>query len=477
MAARARSILLSERRRMMALLKSTEFGRQRLQEMPKFKPDSLSDVDLEDPGALQEITERALHQLLDGVLDVLPGVDRTTIETVTVDTDTTSASTRSFPDGSHLIMVSDAMMTLVDLLGALLSTWSASKGRTRLTSAIRRTAQAGRSSQLAESDLLVLGGAATLRYYIVHQKLWASSAKVFPRSDTQVATVDPERGFGAWALFYLLAHELGHITLRHSAPTPAEDLETQRCNELAADDFAYQTCTKLFGGGKDAGNITAIVATIAQSAIAISTDPLFVRSPETHPPFRARLDRIARQNPKQMHTAASGCWGLAEMVSRGITVATPLPERYWTAMLERPEFDTRQHSEGYFKMIRGMDMVSGYTPTRTWNYIEAMTEDDAPESVRHDIDNADIRAVANVLGHLARGDIDAAVDSLGVFDPAPVLDKQAPLSFHALVEALLASNALGGKRCKQGFALRTTAFALAHLAAPLLARKVEAQHE
>lgn len=336
MAARARHILLSERRRTMALLRSTELGRDKLREMPSLKPEELADVDLDSPDALQEINERALREMIDGVLEHVPHIEASMIETVTVETDTTTASTRSFPDGSHLIMISDAMMTLVDLLGALTSAWSKSKGRTRLTSTVRRATQARQSTQLAESDPLILGGAAALRYYIVHQRLWASSAKVSTHVDGRTAMNDTERGLGAWALFYILAHELGHVALEHTRQP--KDAETQRHNELAADDFAYPVCTRLFGGGKKAANITGIVATIAHCAIAISTNPMFVRTPpETHPPaFTVRLDRIAATYPPTpMRTVVASYWGLIEMVSRGLDVATPLPEHYWTAMLER----------------------------------------------------------------------------------------------------------------------------------------------
>jgi hypothetical protein len=69
------------------------------------------------------------------------------------------------------------------------------------------------------------------------------------------------------------------------------------------------------------------------------------------------------------------------------------------------EFDTRQHSAGYFKMVRGMDMITGYTPERAWRYIEDMTDDDAPQSVRDDIGNADIPAVARASCCLSRGGI------------------------------------------------------------------------
>lgn len=455
----------------MALLNSTEFGRERLQEMPTLKPEALSDVDLDSPDALQVINERALRELVDGVLEVAPDLDRTRIETVTVDTDTTSASTRSFQDGSHLIMVSDAMMTLVDLLGALLSAWSASKGGFRVISAVRRTMQARRSSELAGSDPVVLGGAASLRYYIVHQRLWASSAKVSTHVDARTAMNDTERGFGALSLFYVLAHELGHIALGHTSTAAAHDANMQHDNELAADDFAYPTCVRLFGGGNDAANITAIVATIAQSAIALSTDPLFVRSPETHPAFEVRLRRIAEQNPAPMETAARSYWGLTEMVSRAIDAGTPLPENYWTAMLERPEFDTRQHRGAYFTMIRGMDMVAGFTPERAWQHIEDMTDASAPQGVRDDIGNAHLPSIACALNHLARSDAVSAVHALGVGRPTAVLDGELPLSFHALVEALLDSKALGGQDGKPGLSLRTTSFILANLAAPLLTRK------
>ncbi len=470
MAARARSVLRSERRRTLALLNSSEYGRERLRELRDLKPETLEDVSLDRPDALQEINERALRALMDGVLDVVPQLDRRMIETVTVDTDTTSASTRSFPDGSHLIMVSDAMMTLVDLLGALLSAWSRSKGRTRITSSLRRTFQARRSSELTATDPVILGGAASLRYYIVHQRLWASSAKVSTDVNTHAAMHDTERGFGAWALFYVLAHELGHIALAHAKYARPRAADAQRQNELAADDFAFPICTSLFGGGSEAGNVTAIVATIAQSAIAISTDPLFVRSPETHPPFQDRLHRIATLNPAQMETVTNAYWGFTEMVSRGIDVGTPLPEQYWTAMLARPEFDSRHHDASYFNMIRGMDMVSGWTPEQAWRCIEDMTDAEAPQSVQDDIGNADIPAVARAIGHLAHDDVASAVDALGLRCATAILNRDLPLSFHALVEGLLDSEALGGQDSNPGLHLRTIAFILAHLAAPLVTR-------
>lgn len=470
MAARARTVLLSERRRVMVRLNSSEFGRQRLEQMPALKPDTLKGVDLDSPNALLEINERALRGLIDGVLDVLPELDRRRIESVTVESDTTSASTRSFSDGSHLVMVSDAMMTLVDLLGALLSAWTASKGRLRITSTMRRTWQARRSSEVAATDPLVLGGAASLRYTIVHQRLWAMSAKVLPQYDIRTALTDTERGFGPWALFYILAHELGHIALGHTHPDAPRDARTQSRNELAADDFAYPTCTRLFGGGDAAANITGVVAIVAQSAIALSTDHLFVRSPETHPPVLTRLRRIAAQHPGPVEAATSSYWGLTEMVSRGIDADSPLPEHYWAAMMDRPEFDTRHHSANYFTMIRGMDLIAGYTPERVRTFIDGLTEHSAPQNIRDEIARVDLQAVARALEYFAQGEAPRAVDALGVRHRPAILDVGRSLSFHALVESLLDSAALSDEGSHPELTVRTIAFTLANLAAPLLTR-------
>ncbi len=285
------------------------------------------------------------------------------IETVTVETDTTTASTRSFPDGSHLIMISDAMMTLVDLLGALTSAWSKSKGRTRLTSTVRRATQARQSTQLAESDPLILGGAAALRYYIVHQRLWASSAKVSTHVDGRTAMNDTERGLGAWALFYILAHELGHVALEHTRQP--KDAETQRHNELAADDFAYprlhQTLWRWQEGREHHRDRCYDRALRHRHQYQSHVRP---NPPGNSPPaFTVRLDRIAATYPPTpMRTVVASYWGF----DRNGEPRTRRSHATARALLDgdarTPEFDTRHHRANYFTLIRGMDMITGYTP-------------------------------------------------------------------------------------------------------------------
>lgn len=438
-AAAARQMLVSERQRTLDLLASTDLGRAAIDEFNAHKPSSAAFAGigrLDEPGSAQLLIERGLRSCFDAVTKLIE--DRSLVkdvEVVAVDSDTTSASTRSFPDGSHLIMVSDALMSLLQTLGELIVVWSKSKGRFRLFSTVRRVREYDMRDDLASTDPVIIGGAATLRYFILHQRAWATSAHVGTTLSLRDKLHAPELSLVSSALLFVLAHEVGHVALRHSriaCEVPADE----QARELEADLFAFEVLHRMTNNA-DAAYASAV---LALSAIAITTGPLFIRAPETHPPVADRIANLFNHHPQGLQFAKA-YWGFIEMVTGAIAVEQPLDQRCWEAMISQKEFDTRHHRREYFTLIRGFDNCININPKGARDLI--LSQDDMPESMRKNFDRIDRSAVEECLMNLQSGHIDSALYALGVQRTQKLLDPMVPLSFHSMVSALSTCAALG----------------------------------
>lgn len=468
MASQARDLLLSDRRRMVELFQSSDLGQESIEEFTALKPNTAEFANigrLDEVGTSRTLIDLGLKQCFDTLLPSLvndAGLNE--IELVAVDSEQASATTRPFADGSQLVMVSDAMMSLIGHLGELLAVWGRAKGRNRYVSAFRREREFGRRDELGPNDPIVLGGAAALRFYIQQQRVFALAAKIGPMMSRRHVLRNVDAGLSAVAVQFVVAHEIGHVMLGHTAEPAGADIVRQHQREFEADEFGFDIISHATGSP----GLAAEAALIGLSAIAVSAEPVFVRPPESHPPVVDRLANILSR-AQQSRSAVNRHWGLVEMVSRAINTATSLPQECWEHMLTHRTFDTRHHSPQYFNVIRNYDISIDFTPKRTWSEIETLRDSAIAEGIVH-YERFDFHAIKAGLIHLERGEPGAAVSAWGMASPAKILDASLPLSHHALVSAVTAAAALSHSSDNTPPSVRIAAVYLANQIAPHLAR-------
>ncbi len=220
-----------------------------------------------------------------------------------------SAQLTPFADGSGLVNVADATISLCAhyarfLAVSLAGFASGSRART-LWRVARATARGGLAG---DPDALT----ALLRYYATNQRIFALAGKL----DLRLAPeAEPIAGLLAHlAAQFVVGHEIAHHVLGHrsapSALSPDEYLpacsEGQR-RELAADLLAHRAVRRAgereFAGvpgiarALDLGSLGPLIAMLA---VHLTERALFVRRGCTHPPARVRTALMLDQLNPQM---------------------------------------------------------------------------------------------------------------------------------------------------------------------------------
>ncbi|WP_162958566.1 phage exclusion protein Lit family protein [Nocardia yunnanensis] len=433
MAARRKKNLRSERRKKFALLRSHEQGRDVL---------AFMDEKLREYGTIQDLTDTALTEAMRDLAVHVPEEQQAMIARTEIfvhDTELNEATTVGFPDGSHLIRISDAQLSLLALFGDLLRAWSRSKGRFLPLSLLRRTweIQSGRANP--EEDV-ILAGAASIRYYIHHQRAVGVSAQVASSfSRKNVLREDEASGARAVALLFLVAHEMSHVVLGHTASKRSElSRDEQHGCEFEADAFGVELVTRVLGGQQQHRLAAATYAIVGLLAISVASDPLYLRPPETHPAVQTRIDRVAAiAGPDYAQTIVLG-WGLNEMVKLGTAVDRPFDARCWTALQAHPAFDTTFHIPGYYKTIQGYDMWIDGDPQRAMALIQSFVDDREPGMETY-LDATDFGAIRSGVEKFQSSGARAALDAWGVRNVDELLDFSRPLSYHKLVSSIMGS--------------------------------------
>ncbi|MBV7706846.1 ImmA/IrrE family metallo-endopeptidase [Nocardia nova] len=456
-----RRMLISNRKRTYQSLQSHEYGAISLASIPE----GVSITDL-----VEAHTEAVFEQI------VVPEQYQKSMRevsnrifTVHAESDAVSASTRSFSDGSHLIAVSDATFTLCAHLSELLEVW-----RKKYRSEPRLTRITGirsnrRLQELDKEAQIIKAGAAALRYYLLHQRTLGQSAKVGPtRNENAMFQETPEFNLYIQAESFILAHELGHILLGHTAFEKSKlSKDEQHRMEFEADTFAV-ACAQAAGHPR---NVVVSAAMMAIIAIALSSEPLFIRMPELHPFSGDRFDRIIFSlYPKDTYPSATVARelhisGAIEMAREAARIWKPLPEEFWNAMIESNEINTSIHSSAYYTLVRGIDLSLGFSARQVADLIVKFRDSPEPEWIA----GRDEHAILQALREIERNEIATGLNSLRTRNFDRILSVGSPLSWHSLTESLLGqSTALGPSPNNKLDIARATAAMITHLIGPHL---------
>ena len=261
-------------------------------------------------------------------------------------------------DGSGLVLISDALMSLCIHMSQVNALWLGSatekrglRGMVTLANAVRQATSSSRS----------LVGGALLRYHLLHQRLYGLSAKLTPllsESGLRISEV-----VTMCALQFICAHEAAHFALGHSTDPvgllSAENLpliENSEELEFEADRMAANAMVLAHQGeGGLAAPIISAGAMLALEAIALMEHATFVRRVRTHPPADVRWRRLEGVLPAG--AASNLLFGMKQAIMVGGDPEVPLPTSAWNLMISSLEVLRENHDDDYLNVHRDVDVM------------------------------------------------------------------------------------------------------------------------
>jgi hypothetical protein len=345
-----------------------------------------------------------------------------------------SAQTQPFADGSGLVLISDAVLSLVNVYGSYCGASFqvfASVGPVRR---LWRTLRAVRAGGFGGDPGELTG---LLRYHNVNQRLYGLAAKVSLRSTTEAQALSSM--VAAMAANFVVGHELAHHALGHESPvsglSPSEHLPVcsdEQQQELEADLLAYRASLRAWdlqladapetaklqaSGSLDV--FAALGAAIAMLVVECVEQGLLIRRGCTHPRARDRADRLlAELDPKLRQFAG--------MFLRDLVTATEAATDFSGPPFDWDRFAANERVEtplppDYLRAIARFDTL------------QCLPDDDASRML------TELGSVPAAGASLAsQGDAAGALSTWGVTpdDVALMVDRDRPLAFHTVVERL-----------------------------------------
>jgi hypothetical protein len=334
-------------------------------------------------------------------------------------------------DGSGLVLISDALMSLCIHMSQVNALWLGSAAEKRGLLGMVKLANAARKGA-SSSRSLVAG--ALLRSHLVHQRLYGLPAKLTPllsESGLRISEV-----VTMCALQFICAHEASHFALGHSTDPvgllSAENLsliENSEELEFESDRVAANAMVIAHQGegGRGAPIISAGVM-LALEAIALMEHATFVRRVRTHPPASARWRRLEGVLPAG--AAGNLLFGMKQAITVGGDPEVPLPATAWNLMASSPEVFRENHDDDYLNAHRDIDVMLTW-PVEKLIYGLSRVEPSGP-------------ILDEGLNEARKGDLASALHIWGVptHRAERLLDRRYSLGFYTTVDALRHSEAI-----------------------------------
>lgn len=339
-----------------------------------------------------------------------------------------SAQLVPFADGSGLVQVSDAIMSLCGVYAQFLGLGMAPIANGSRLRGMWRALKAARSGSLAHDPALLTG---LLRYYNIHQRVYGLAGKVELRVPPAVEPLGHVVSLQAWQ--FVIGHEIAHHVLGHdsvpSALSPDELLppcSSDHQRELDADRLAYAAIVraqKLELG--DLPSFAVLGALTAMYAIHVTEDALFVRRGCTHPPAEVRAARLLEQvTDEERNFAAVFASGLQIGTDASAAFRAGVPAYDWKGFFAHPMVES-SHGADYLGTIPVLDL--GQCQPRD-HVVRAFAKIDETEGTN----------LSPGAARAASGDAGGALIEWGVRPTVvtTLLDRSRPLTFHTVLDAV-----------------------------------------
>ncbi|WP_423125796.1 hypothetical protein [Kocuria palustris] len=347
---------------------------------------------------------------------------------VELEMDAPIATSERFSDESGLIRVSASVSSMAYHLNVLNSAWLRSYGANVFTAGVRLQRAINKGTDFLLEHPEVNNGAAALRYYLHHLRTWGLSAKVTPRNERPLKGLE---GIGALGLRFLVAHEIAHYYLGHpprtGIPSNHQEAPNLHVYEMEADALAYEILVQnARRTGVKSNEALTVGAILGLLNISIGDNFLFIRPPETHPDFSARWAALQESGARHSSSAIGLFNGLLGMVHKATESPAPLPVSVWENFWNAPNWDTRIHSSGYYKVIQGIDRSMGFAPETLKGLIEDLTTSGSA-------------ILVDVIDAIEGNDMQRALTYLRLSNISRLLDAKQPLSHRAFIEEIIKS--------------------------------------
>ncbi|MEU3549431.1 hypothetical protein [Streptomyces longwoodensis] len=334
----------------------------------------------EDPLALA--LEHILQAVLDAAAETARCADAVSIEVGTLGYDVNSAllaRTLPFDDGSRLIVVSDALWSMCDMLARIWAlNLSPRQSRVAPFGYLGLTAE--RRAREPWQDPTIQSSVALLRWHGLHQRYHSVPAKLRVLLEERYRRLVDRFNLVSGA--FIVAHEVGHILLGHPlGPSDVAGTRSIRFGpemEHEADDFAMAVLDRMVPDTMQASRIGALIALLAlESEESFS----FIRPQKTHPPVTERIERtLARMGGFQRSGLAAFARPLVRACEGASDVRRPIPDEWWGGLMANTRVSKQGHDPSHFKIISFKDDLAGADPDRWMELIgDSVTEKGQPD--------------------------------------------------------------------------------------------------
>ncbi|WP_169801650.1 hypothetical protein [Millisia brevis] len=399
--------------------------------------------DFSDPDSIMRLMEESIRSIFHEIGDIAGISDEQRSGIVTVGfsyRDTATAVTEIMPDGSYLIRMSDGIFSLVGYLCDLNLVWSRSLSRSRLVSSVKMAREVLRFQSDHSFTPIVKAGGSALRYRLLNQRYFGISPQIGTRLGFR-ATIN-HGNLRILGTIFILAHEVGHAVLEHSLNTFNASGDAERMGlheqEFEADLFAFDVLARMVEGRGEERGIALLGSVMGLLAVALSSAPLFVRPPETHPAVDSRIKRLFDHAAIRDSSGVTAMlWGVVNMAGQAAATESSMPESNWRSLEESKAFKTSAKQPGYIRMIEGLDRAISLSCLDVGRKIEGLCTD-YPASVAEDIERIEIETLMDALNSLNKGAVSDALLTLGLQD-SRLTDANYPLSYFTLTKLISAT--------------------------------------
>ena len=363
------------------------------------------DMGISPQGALKAALQASFDLVAGAAVHLKPSTEQWDLahaHPAFLDQEEAFALTQTFSDGSAFIRISTALLTACDLM------WTVNRllKSHHAPSVISSRAASGRLDRTARACV------AALRFYLIHQRTFGIAAKVLPPLKPRLRDVARVRPAS-----FVMAHELGHHLLRHTA-----GVAFMHDQEIQADVFASRVLHQMIGGPVDSEGGTLEVIFLALAALDLHAGGLYVRVPTSHPDVPARWRAVVSSLPAVPDGfVPDGSAELLAITREAMDTSKPLDESDWACLSESRDWDTTFHDENYFTWMRGLDQASGYTREQVLGLLERFSSD---------------TSLATGLSVLWETGLEACLDYWGLRVHPYLLDPSRPLGHFELAEIL-----------------------------------------
>jgi hypothetical protein len=336
----------------------------------------------------------------------------------TIDYGELSASFLPFSDSSHVVLVSRMFQELLISMANIVEYYDVSLALARLS--LRST----KRERLRFEAATRMAG--MLRYLVLSQRLTGKTPSAVVTLDSRSAEVAGQ--LAAAALMFVVAHEIGHISMRHGVASAepyraGDSITTSEVQELLADNYAQDFLGDFMAGDPGMVLWSAFIALFARQMIETAT---YIRRSRTQTRAFVRWDVLERRAGEQNRSNDLLRLAIMGGVVAALTRDEPFLQDQWALMWEDD--------------MLAIDPALTPETLANWDRLQTCPLD----QLASEGEQTATRAGKMLFDDLRRGDMSNALKMLGLQPrvQAEMLDRSSPLSFFALKHAIEAAPTL-----------------------------------